>query len=275
MALELFTLSRWEKVKCELFFFHSPEKWAGRIILAWTSIQLPTVFLCLLWLQGVSVSLLQGCGWVLYIWALVGNMLVQRLVSLVPNSLATCPSSNCIWIWCRKDYGCTCASHKYLSIAMWLFIMCKYVVTSKTRYRLIFDSCCLVTCRRTACSRLALAHQWRYAWLTVSTAEQALHCYSWKVCKKKRFVCKYCSSYKQVSRRSSNKTVVPSTSGTMGRVQYIRYTVKFYNCHIKRSEIWLILRTPEQWKSTVWTRVSCQAGINERPGYEAEVEWAP
>ena len=184
MALELFTLSRWEKVKCELFFFHSPEKWAGRIILAWTSIQLPTVFLCLLWLQGVSVSLLQGCGWVLYIWALVGNMLVQRLVSLVPNSLATCPSSNCIWIWCRKDYGCTCASHKYLSIAMWLFIMCKYVVTSKTRYRLIFDSCCLVTCRRTACSRLALAHQWRYAWLTVSTAEQALHCYSWKVCKK-------------------------------------------------------------------------------------------
>ena len=36
-------------------------------------------------------------------------------------------------------------------------------------------------------------------------------------------------------------------------------TLKFHNCHVKRSEIWLVLPTPEQWKSTVWTRISCQA----------------
>ena len=36
-------------------------------------------------------------------------------------------------------------------------------------------------------------------------------------------------------------------------------TLKFYNCHVKRSESWLVLPTPEQWKSTVWTRISCQA----------------
>ena len=35
--------------------------------------------------------------------------------------------------------------------------------------------------------------------------------------------------------------------------------LKFYNCHVKRSEIWLVLSTPGQRKSTVWTRLSCQA----------------
>ena len=34
--------------------------------------------------------------------------------------------------------------------------------------------------------------------------------------------------------------------------------LKFYNCHVKRSEIWLVLPTPEQRKSTVWTWISCQ-----------------
>ena len=36
-------------------------------------------------------------------------------------------------------------------------------------------------------------------------------------------------------------------------------TLKFYNCHVKHSEIWLVLPTPEQRKSTVWTQISCQA----------------
>ena len=35
--------------------------------------------------------------------------------------------------------------------------------------------------------------------------------------------------------------------------------LKFYDCHVKRSEIWLVLPTPGQWKSTVWTQVNCQA----------------
>ena len=36
-------------------------------------------------------------------------------------------------------------------------------------------------------------------------------------------------------------------------------TLKYYNCHVKHSESWLVLPTPKQWKSTVWTRISCQA----------------
>jgi len=40
-------------------------------------------------------------------------------------------------------------------------------VASKTRYRLKLDSCCLVICRCTAYSTLALAHRCRYARTTV------------------------------------------------------------------------------------------------------------
>jgi len=35
--------------------------------------------------------------------------------------------------------------------------------------------------------------------------------------------------------------------------------MKFHNYHVKRSEIWLVLPTAEQRKSTVWTQISCQA----------------
>ena len=35
------------------------------------------------------------------------------------------------------------------------------------------------------------------------------------------------------------------------------WRLKFYNCHMKHSKIWLVLPTPGQWKSTVWTWVSC------------------
>ena len=47
--------------------------------------------------------------------------------------------------------------------------------------------------------------------------------------------------------------------------------MQFHNCHVKHSEIWLVLPTPGQRKSTVRTRMSCQAVflINERPEYEA------
>ena len=35
--------------------------------------------------------------------------------------------------------------------------------------------------------------------------------------------------------------------------------LKFYNYHVKRFEIWLVLPTARQQKSTVWTWISCQA----------------
>jgi len=48
--------------------------------------------------------------------------------------------------------------------------------------------------------------------------------------------------------------------------------LKFHNYHVKCSEIWLVLPTQEQRKSTVWNRISCQAVllINEQPGYEVK-----
>ena len=67
-----------------------------------------------------------------------------------------------------KDYSCTPYKPWILVVTMWLFTMCKHiVVASKTRYRLILDGWCLVICRCTACSRLALAHWCQYARLTL------------------------------------------------------------------------------------------------------------
>jgi len=45
--------------------------------------------------------------------------------------------------------------------------------------------------------------------------------------------------------------------------------MKFHEYHVKRSEFWLVMPTPRQPKSTVWTRISCHAFFFIRPGYEA------
>ena len=47
--------------------------------------------------------------------------------------------------------------------------------------------------------------------------------------------------------------------------------VKFYNCHVKRSEIWFVLPTPG--KSTVWTWISCQGTEARGKGASGKFGW--
>ena len=74
---------------------------------------------------------------------------------------------------------------------------------------------------------------------------------------------------------SSDKTVVLSTSGTMGRVLYcdaFMMQLKFYNCHMKRSEIQMVLPNSSAAEvNSLNLGLSCRAIFNEWPGYNKAI----
>ena len=157
--------------------------------------------------------------------------------------------SNCIRIWRQKDYSCTRTSHEYWIMHVifdrhHMTVLSKYVVVaSKTRYRLTLGGWCLVISRYTTCSILALVHWCLSARVTVSTNWYHTATLKQVLAFKETVLSAGTAVVKQVGRRNSNKTVVPSASVPWDGTVYIfailwciMTQLKFYNCHMKRSE---------------------------------------
>ena len=130
----------------------------------------------------------------------------------------------------------------------------------------------LVTCRHTACSRLTLTHQCWPVYLLVSII------LSWNYCV---LACKETTlspgavvvvhkSAEGVQTKLLFKTHAPSASGIFVNYDIFMMQLKCYNCHVKHSEIWLVLPTLGQRKCIL--KSGKLLGLffpNKQPGYEA------
>ena len=106
-----------------------------------------------------------------------------------------------------------------------------------------------------------------YVGMTVSTSTTLLKVLSNKFLLAKKLVClcSYCSSCHKSAKGDRTKLSFQELAVYSLYCDLFMTQLKFYNYHVKHSEIWLVLLNAGQWKSTVW---SCQAffSFNKRPG---------
>ena len=157
-----------------------------------------------------------------------------------------------IRIWHHRDYSCTHTSHEY-----WMMHVI-FDHSHVTVHNVQACSCCqqdllqvyigwLLSYLSSADALLAVNTNYKQEpWVTVWYSRNC-------------FVHRYCSSGTQVSRRSSNKTVIPSASGVFVILWCIYDN---WILQLSHETFWNLigtLPTQEQWKSTVWTWVSYRA----------------
>ena len=151
-------------------------------------------------------------------------------------------------MWLQGDYSCTRTSHEY-----WIMHMIfdrSNVTVCNVRVLLLpvrlvtglywMVGVLLVICRCTACSRPALTHRYWYARLIVST--NVLVC--------KQTVLSVVVAHKSAgvqTKLSLQALAVPQDGYGILIILHcgmFMTQLKFYNCHMKQSEIWLVLPTP-------------------------------